>query len=188
VTIPVRILGPGCLLALAAASGVADPDRPAIAALTARVEDGRVHVSYRLQGVFSDELLERIELGLPVGFNHHVSLLQARRFWLDRVVAHVRIDTTVRYDSLTELYELTRRIDGGSELPEEHEQAMTTSSAEAMREWMTALDAFPPLALPTPEPTARLRVRAESVVGRRWYLLLPTKRSVSDERELTPPS
>jgi hypothetical protein len=184
---PVRLLGQGLVLVLAAASGAADPDRPAIAGLTARVENDQVHVSYRLEGVFSAELLERIELGLPVGFNHHVSLLQARRFWLDRVVAVARIDTTVRYDALTERYELTRRIDGGSvEGPASREQDLTTSSAEAMREWMTALDAFPPLALPASEPGARLRVRAESVFGRRWYLLLPTRRSVSDEHELSP--
>ena len=74
--------------------------------------DGQVLVSFELAGAFTDDVRSTIESGLPTTFQYHVRLKREAAFWPDSTVASAMLATTVRYDNLTEQYNVSRTLDG----------------------------------------------------------------------------
>jgi hypothetical protein len=190
----VRGLAAGLLLLCAAAPvEAADQSRkPRIDPLDARRLDERVSISFHVANGLAADTLDRIRSGLPVAQRHTVEVLGRRSvpLWPAKVHTRMRIDTSAVYDSLTRRYDLTRTIRLGPKkkkqatLAEEHH---STDSIDEVRSWMTEFDVLPELELPEAALDARLRVRVESTLGRRFVLyMFPARLSVSAERKLEP--
>jgi hypothetical protein len=183
---------------VAAAPGVAIRSReaaqPSIEVLEARRTGQSVVVSYRIADLLPADVLERIHSGIPLRFRHRVELLEKRPglFAGDRVHARATLEARVAYDSLTQRYELTRSIamrpptGGSSGEPEPVEQRQVVDSEQEMQRFLSEvreLGLFDALA--APEGSARLTLRIEVVLGRRWILLvIPTTETVTTELEL----
>jgi len=150
-----------------------------------------LQVSYSLENGFTEELVEKIEAGIPVRFRHRVEV--TTRHWLPLwprgTVASATVETTVTYDSLTHRYELSRIIEtssrGKGKSRPQTEQGSTVLESEA-RAWMTDVSMFPSLDLSTLPDDVNARVRVESALGRKWIVLVPTRRLVSADRKLEP--
>ena len=112
--------------------------------LSARDEDGAVHVSYRLAGALTPEVEERIQSGIPVTFRHRIEISTGR--WMplvpDRVVSRTLMETRVRYDSLTRNYELFRKIEqkarGGSQADLTAALATEVAAMQTLRDLLTS--------------------------------------------------
>jgi hypothetical protein len=192
----VRGLAAGLLLlccAAAPADAAKSPARPCIDPLDVRRHDDRVAVSFHVANGLGEDTLGRIRAGLPVAQRHRVDILGRRSapLWTAKVHARMRIDTSAVYDSLTHRYDLERTI---RLMPRKQKkqaivtkQHQSTDSIAEVRAWMTEFDALPPLELPESALDARLRVRVESTLGRRFVLyMFPARLTVSAERKLEP--
>ncbi len=155
---------------------------------------GDVRVSWRLDDAFPEEVLERLQSGIPVTYRHRVELVSKR--WMplvpDKVLSRVTVETTAEYDSLTRRYRLERveevevrgrEVDAAGALPAER----VTEDPDEVRAFMTEIDA---VALPLPPglregPKRWIRVSAS--LGRRFVLgIFPSSWSVSRETPLAP--
>ncbi len=169
-------------VALAAGGG------PAIGSLEVGRSQGGLSVRFDLEGVWSAELLERVQSGLELTFRHRVELVGKRIGWIfpRRTLARTVVETTLRYDSLTQRYEFVQRVvarrwAGPAEAAGPAVRRSTDAGDEARR-WMTRLEGLP---LPAPEAVGAsvpVRVRIRSELDRKLVLgLFPWTRTVSRE-------
>lgn len=180
------------MLARAGEDGPSSADVPSqarIKDLEVRTLHGELRVSFRVEGAFSQETLERLESGIPVTFRHRVEVLARRAFpllpW--RVLGRTTVEATAKYDSLTRQYSLLRRI--RREVPEDpasavEETTLTTALLSETESWMASV---PDVPLPGVAPVMadqKLRVKVKTVLGRRYRFLFPTSDSAAAERLL----
>jgi hypothetical protein len=169
--------------------------KPAIAELSARLEDDRALISFRLTGAMNDEREELIHSGIPVVFRHKLEVRSKRTFtgipMPPRLLARTIVETRVEYDSLTRRYDLMRRIlhmtRNKKDRPPTEEQRLITESLEEMRLWMSELSE---ISIFDPSRALRgekLRVNVEVSLGRRYILMIfPATISMSAEIPLGP--
>ena len=171
---------------------MAKEGKPRIESLEFRRGADTVQVSFRVADGLSEGVLERIESGIPVSFRHRVDIVSRRALplWPAKVLARLRVETSVVYDSLNRRYELLRTFDlrRPKKLEVEYEeQRQSTESVDDVRAWMTELTDIPALNIPATGHLERLRVRVESTLGRRYVMyLFPSQVTASSERRLSP--
>ena len=126
--------------------------------VTPLAREGRVYVSFKLSDGFTDEVAEAIHSGLVLTFLYDVDLKRSASVWFDRTIASTTVSATVKYDTLTRKYNVTRAYDGRIE------SADSTESEETGRGWLTAFDRLPLFSSAGLEPNAEyyLRVRART--------------------------
>jgi hypothetical protein len=74
--------------------------------------DGEVFVSFKLGQPLTDEIRTAIRSGLTIKFVYKVDLRRAASVWFDRTIASAVVMATVKYDTLTRVYHITRIVDG----------------------------------------------------------------------------
>ena len=77
--------------------------------------DGEVLVSFTLAEALSDEIRTAIHSGLLIKFVYTVDLRRSAAAWFDRTIASAIVTATVKYDTLTRRYQVSRIIDGRTE-------------------------------------------------------------------------
>jgi hypothetical protein len=100
-----------------------------------------------------------------VSFRYNVELKRLRGIWFDALIAKRRVRTMVSYDNLTKRYSLTREIDG------EIDQTAVVADADAMRRFMTDVEALPVFEVSLMEPNDEYRLRVKGVMRDRNLLL-----------------
>lgn len=166
-----------------------DEPKPEVVDLEMRREGDGLRASYRLIGCLPQQVMERIQSGIPIRFRHKVEVVQKRPgiFVADRVFARTLVETRVAFDSLTQRYQLNRALEVKSRQrrasPAPSIDQRLTASVDEMRSWMTRFDDVPlhdpARAIPT---DVELHVRVEVSLGRRWLLLIiPTTESITSE-------
>ena len=126
--------------------------------VTPLAREGRVYVSFKLAEGFTDEIAEAIHSGLTLTFTYDVDLKRSASVWFDRTIASTTVSATVKYDTLTRKYSVSRAYDGRIE------SAESTDSEEIVRGWLTSFDRLPLFSSAGLEPNAEyyLRVRART--------------------------
>lgn len=158
---------PGRIWAALILGAVAVPAGEAaeIVDLAAVVRGGHVHVSFRVEDAFNEEIERAIEAGLEVSFRYNVQLKRVRGIWFDALIAERRVATMVSYDNLTKRYSLTREIDG------EIDQTAVVADADAMRRFMTSVETLPVFEVSLIVPNEEYDVRVKGVMRDRNVLL-----------------
>ncbi|MEW5981555.1 MAG: DUF4390 domain-containing protein [Acidobacteriota bacterium] len=129
------------------------------------VRDSHVLVSWTFADGALDQLNEAIDSGLTTSFTYDVDLRRSVSVWFDRTISTATVAVSVRKDTLTGRYQLTRSIDGRVE------DSRVSDSGETVRTFMTAVDRLP--LFPTSELqanveyTIRVRVRTRPRVT--WF-------------------
>jgi hypothetical protein len=77
--------------------------------------DGEVLVSFKLEETLTEEIRQKIQSGMTIKFVYKVDLLRSSAIWFDRTIASAQVAATVRYDTLTRLYHVSRTRDGRTE-------------------------------------------------------------------------
>jgi hypothetical protein len=95
--------------------------------------DGELLVSFKLDQELTPELREAIHSGITVNFIYKLDLKRSSAGWIDRTLASAEVRATVKFDSLTRRYHLSRIIDGRIDQSPE-----PTDSAEIAWAWVTS--------------------------------------------------
>jgi len=120
--------------------------------------------SFTLVGGFSPEIVEQIDSGLPVTFNHYVEILKRRPGWFDSTMVKKTVSATVTYDTLTRQFRLSRSVNGevvDTDVSDKH------SEMERFMTSVTRLRLCDPADLPGEQP---LYLRVKSRVQKRFVL------------------
>src|SRR5580765_3092596 len=124
-------LAPGLLSAAEEGSAVDPADAgPSITALAVEKQNGAFLASFRLESAFDSELMGKIASGLETSFDYRLEVVRNRRFWFDEKAVQRRIIASVKYDGLSQQYNLTLRMDG------EVEGSSTTDKPAEMQRWL----------------------------------------------------
>ena len=78
-------------------------------------KDGEVLVSFKLDEALTDEIRAAIHSGLTIKFVYKVDLRRSSAVWFDRTIASAVVAATVRFDTLTRLYHVSRTLYGHTE-------------------------------------------------------------------------
>jgi len=133
--------------------------------VTPVVSDGRVLATFAAPGAWTDEARQLVETGLLLTFSYDVELRRPFTLWFDATLASTTVGASVKFDTLTGGYQVSRLRDGRVIQSERREQ-----QAE-VRDWMTL---FEQVLL---EPASPLEPNAEYYVRVRLYT--SPRRSVS---------
>lgn len=74
--------------------------------------DGHVLVSFKLGQPLTDDIRAAIQSGLTIKFVYKVDLRRTASVWFDRTIASAVVTATLKYDTLTRTYHITRMVDG----------------------------------------------------------------------------
>lgn len=85
---------------------------PAIRDLSISLDGPRLLASFRLENGFSDELLARIESGLPSGFVYELELKRDRKRWSDAHLGAARLEVVAMYNAVTREFLVNIKHDG----------------------------------------------------------------------------
>jgi hypothetical protein len=77
--------------------------------------DGEVLVSFKFAESLTDDIRTAIHSGLAIKFVYKVDLRRSAAVWFDRTIASAEVIATVKYDTLTRRYQVSRMIDGRTE-------------------------------------------------------------------------
>lgn len=94
--------------------------------------DGELLVSFRLAQTLTPELRKAILSGLLVRFVYTVDLKRSSSIWVDRTIRSAEVTASVKYDTLTRRYHLSRTIDGRID-----SSSPPTDSEELAWSWVT---------------------------------------------------
>lgn len=121
--------------------------------VTPIVNAGHVLASFSAPAAFTGEAEHVMQSGLLLTFTFTVELKQPSTLWFDRTLAETTVAASVKYDSLTSAYQVSRLTEG-------HVVASERKAREAdVLAWMTAFDQVPLVSGEPLEPNADYYVR-----------------------------
>jgi hypothetical protein len=146
------------LLTLAPPAAAAPPAHQTLQVVPL-IRDGEVLITFKLDDALTDEMRAAIHSGLTVKLVYTIDLRRTASVWFDRTIASAVVAATVRYDTLTRRYHLSRSVDGRID------SAETTDREDTM--WNALTSDFARLSLfhgvplePNAEYYVRVRARA----------------------------
>jgi hypothetical protein len=159
------------LLCCGAAASAAETE-PALTDLNVARNGGALVASCRLAGGISPDVSEEIASGLETTVEYRLHVYRRRAGLPDEILAKRRVECSVRYDTLTRQYTLTRRLDG------ELVETQVTGDAAAMRDFLTTLRDVPVLETGALAPGREHYLKAKSNLGLMWrFYLIPWPRN-----------
>jgi hypothetical protein len=111
--------------------------------VTPIVADGRVSASFDSSPSFDADAADIVKSGLLLTFTFTLDLRRPSTVWMDRTLATATVASTVKYDNLTTVYQVSK-LEGGRVSWSERTQDLAQVKA-----WMTRFDRF---ALASREP------------------------------------
>ena len=150
---------------------------PTLTHLAAEREGELYQASCRLEGALTPEVEEEIGAGLATSIEYRLHVYRRRTAFFDQLVLKRRVECSVRYDTLTQQYTLTRRLDG------ELQETRVTDDKAAMRQFLTSLSAVPLLEARALEADGSYYLKAKSNLGLIWrFFLIPWPMDTDWER------
>ncbi|MGH9381751.1 MAG: DUF4390 domain-containing protein [Thermoanaerobaculia bacterium] len=167
-----RVLAIACLLALA----VSTPVRPAtlsdvfeLAEFQVALDGRQVSASFRLQPGLPEELVARIQSGLPTGLTYEFRLYIDHIRWFDNGIDDARLHVVAMYNASTREYLVNYKFDG------KLVDSKVVRSVEELERAMTRFQGVPLFTLGNVRTERRLLLRARADVGSRTiYSFIPT--------------
>ena len=159
------------LLGLALLFAAQPGDKARISDLSLAVEGAEVYLSFRLDITFDDELLSRIQSGLPTGFDFEFTLgkEQRRWWWFDRDLASSRLQVVAMYNAVTRDYLVNYKRNG------ELVESRTVRDLNELQGAMTSFHRVLAFSLAKFDTRKMLVVRVRAEVGsKNLFSLIPT--------------
>ena len=134
------------------------------------VVDSKVLVSVHFENAFENELIERIESGLPTGFTYEFKLQKDRRHWWDADVMTSTLEVAAMYNAVSREYLVNFKLDGRLI------ESRISRDLQDLENTMTRIDSLELFSLSDLPPGARLSVKARVQLGSRaLFSLIPTR-------------
>lgn len=132
-------------------------------------EDGRISVSFELDGALDEELIERIEAGLPSGFTYHFQLVRPNRYWFDNKLKSSELEVVALYNAVTHEYTINYRFD------DKLISSRVVTERGQLEEAMTRFESLSLFSLEDLPQRRLVHLRARAELGsRNLLLLIPT--------------
>ena len=87
---------------------------------------------FEVKNAFKDKTVQAVQNGIPTTFSFYVSLYKTTSNLFDKKIADIQIKSTVKYNSLTKEYTVSR--------PWKDDKPAVTKSFEEAQAWMTEVD------------------------------------------------
>ena len=156
-----------CALALLLSAGSAAALEARIGDVTVSREASQLQVSFQLLDAFDQEVLDRIQSGLPTGFTYDIKLERLRKWWFDPALERSRVEVLAMYNAVTREYLVNLKQDG------KLIDSRVVKNEDELRETMTIFHQLPFCTMP--DVRGRLVVRLRARLGSRTILaLFPT--------------
>jgi uncharacterized protein DUF4390 len=141
---------------------------PVLTHLVAETHGDAYQASCRLEGGLTPDVEEEIASGLATTIEYRLHVYRRRAAFFDQLLVKRRVQCTVHFDTLTQQYTLTRRID------DDLQETKVTNDPAAMREFMTSLKEVPLLKTEALKPDEEYYLKAKSDLGIVWrFFLIP---------------
>lgn len=121
--------------------------------VTPVVSDGKVFASIAAPEAFGDDAKEMARSGLLLTYTYFIELRRPSTFWLDHTVAESTAAASVKFDSLSSVFQVSKLRDGKVIWSER------TSKDTDVQSWMTSFDQVPLEPTEALEPNADYYVR-----------------------------
>lgn len=132
---------------------------PALNNITVLTTDTDLLLHLQLDDVFSEAIKSKILEGAPAYFAFSIRLEQVRDLWLDRKIADLRVEHTIRYDGVKKEFTVRRSWKGN--------EAETTTSFEEAQQWMSHVDSITLTPLNRLQRGSQYELIAKAEIGRR---------------------
>ena len=156
------------VLLLAAQGG----PRARIEGLEVVVDGGQISASFRLENAFDEELIERIQTGLPTGFDFQFKVVRPLPIWpfaTTRSLESTRFQAVAMYNAVTREYLVNYKRDG------ELIDSRVVLELDELRAALTSFEDVMLFSTDDIQSGRRVHVRARASVGSRSILfLIPT--------------
>lgn len=145
-----------------------------ISGLRLRLDGERVLLSFKLLHAFDDNLLKRIDSGIPTGFDFKFQLVRDRKTWFDTDVDRSRLRVDAMYNAVTREYLINFRQDG------DLIESRVVREADELEAAMTQFVEFPVFTVGGKQASQRLRVRMRTELGtEQIFFFIPKKVTTS---------
>ena len=128
-SLPLRLAGLALVLAAATVAAAGSDVR-----ITPVVADDRVYANFAAPSVFSDGVRTAIQSGLPMTFTYVAEVRRTSALWFDKTVASAALASTVKFDTLTGAYQVSKSREGTVHWSQQ------TQVEEEMRLWVTEFE------------------------------------------------
>ncbi|MEW5807564.1 MAG: DUF4390 domain-containing protein [Acidobacteriota bacterium] len=137
-------------------------------------------VSFKVSGTFTREIKEKIHSGIETAFEHVIKIYKKNPILpMGRVLLEHAIVTTVKYDTLTKLYTLQKKVNGQSF------DTATTDRLEEVEEWMTEISDFKVGSIDPIKGKKNYFLKVRTSIAPNFLLFfIPYDYSASKEKEL----
>ena len=105
--------------------------------VTPAIADGQVSASFAAPSAFGDDMRDAVRSGLVVTFTFNVELRRPSTVWFDRTLGAAVVASSVKFDNLTGVYQVSKTQDGHVVSSER------TPDDARVRIWMTSFDRVP---------------------------------------------
>lgn len=159
------------LLGLALLFTAQGGEKARISDLTLSLEGAEVYLSFDLDIEFDENLLDRIQSGLPTGFDFRFALgkEQRRWWWFDRDLAKSRLQVVAMYNAVTRDYLINYKRNG------ELVESRTVRDLDELKQAMTSFHRVLAFNLTDIETRKMLVARVRAEVGsKNLFSLIPT--------------
>jgi hypothetical protein len=153
------------LLLLLAVAANAEQE-PRIEDLHVTRQNGRILVSFQLKDALDEDMLERVQSGLPTELDFTLRLEHPRVWWFDRVFERTTLQVVAMYNAVTREYLVNYKLDGRL-----IESRVVTDQDELERA-MTLIHSLPAFELKEELPPPRLQLTVRAQLGSKPFLFL----------------
>lgn len=130
----------------------------------AEVVSGRLEISYDFSAGVGEEMMERIESGLPTGYIYEFELRRMRKSWFDSNLAESELSVVAMYNAVTKDYLINYKLNG------ELFESRIVHTPEELEASLTQFEKLPIFNLSSLEKGIRCRVRARARTGTGTFL------------------
>ncbi len=102
--------------------------------ITPVVADDKVMATFAAPSVFTSEVREAVQSGMPVTLTFTAELRRTATLWFDQTLASADVASSVKFDTLTSTYQVSKLRGGAVHWSQQ------TQKQDEMRLWMTEFD------------------------------------------------
>ena len=139
---------------------------PRIEDLSVARQNGRILVSFTLLEALDQEMLDRVESGLPTELSFTLRLEHPRGWWFDNVVDRVTLQVVAMYNAVTREYLVNYKLDGRLI------ESRVVNDLEGLEQAMTRIHSLPAFEITEELPPARLQLTVRAQLGSKPILFL----------------
>ena len=127
--------------------------------LSPRIEAQQILGSFRLVDAFDENLLKRIESGIPSGFTFSFQMIRDRKSWFDKGLLSGQLRVDAMYNAVTRTYLINFKHDG------QLIESRVVRDLDELRQAMCEYESFPLFEVGREQMGQRLRLRARALLG-----------------------